>query len=302
MIKKIRYLIEYFQYLKNPLQALKFKFGLIDSCIIKIKNTDLNIELKNVTSLNKLMIQLPLTANTKYGELITYIKDIDNDEAIITIDDIRYINIFNKNFMENNKNNNYNICNEEYFSDDQWDMINFKNRYVIDIGANIADTTLYFAKEQAKVIGFEPVKHLYKLGLENISLNSDFNENIEFINKAVGGKRGKLDISSNTTKTYVNNEDRYQIDVITIQDILNDYNFPPDILKMDCEGCEFGIILNEDLTMFNDIIFEHHSKQMGKDYKPLIEKLEKDGFKINTYPVTTSKLKFDDIGIIHAFK
>ena len=302
MIKKIRYLIEYFQYLKNPLQALKFKFGLINSCIIKIKNTDLKIELKNVTSLNKLMIQLPLTANTKYGELITYIKDIDNDEEIITIDDIRYINIFNKNFMENNKNNNYNICNEEYFSDDQWDMINFKNRYVIDIGANIADTTLYFAKEQAKVIGFEPVKHLYKLGLENISLNSDFNENIEFINKAVGGKRGKLDISSSTTKTYVNNEDRYQIDVITIQDILNDYNFPPDILKMDCEGCEFGIILNEDLTMFNDIIFEHHSKQMGKDYKPLIEKLEKDGFKINTYPVTTSKLKFDDIGIIHAFK
>ena len=302
MIKKIRYLIEYFQYLKNPLQALKFKFGLINSCIIKIKNTDLKIELKNVTSLNKLMIQLPLTANTKYGELITYIKDIDNEEEIITIDDIRYINIFNKNFMENNKNNNYNICNEEYFSDDQWDMINFKNRYVIDIGANIADTTLYFAKEQAKVIGFEPVKHLYKLGLENISLNSDFNENIEFINKAVGGKRGKLDISSSTTKTYVNNEDRYQIDVITIQDILNDYNFPPDILKMDCEGCEFGIILNEDLTMFNDIIFEHHSKQMGKDYKPLIEKLEKDGFKINTYPVTTSKLKFDDIGIIHAFK
>ena len=71
---------------------------------------------------------------------------------------------------------------------------------------------------------------------------------------------------------------------------------------MDCEGCEFEIILNEDLTMFNEIVFEHHSKMVGKDYKPLIEKLEKEGFKINTYEVAASKQSFDDIGIIHAYK
>ena len=71
---------------------------------------------------------------------------------------------------------------------------------------------------------------------------------------------------------------------------------------MDCEGCEFEIILNEDLTMFNDIIFEHHSKQVGKDYKQLIKKLKEEGFKINTYDVIASSMSFEDIGIIHAFK
>ena len=100
----------------------------------------------------------------------------------------------------------------------------------------------------------------------------------------------------------INNKDCYSVEVITVNDVLNEYNFPVDILKMDCEGCEFEIILNEDLTMFTDIVFEHHSKIAGKDYKPLIEKLKKDGFKIDTYSVEASKLEFEDIGIIHAFK
>ena len=301
MGNKITYLLDYFKYLKNPIEALKFKFGMEKIGIIKIKNTNFELKLKNVQSLNKLMNKLQTANPNKYNDLIKYIEEIDEDKEIVHIDEINYINIYNKNFMKNH-NNNYNICIEEYFAEDQWDMINFNNRHVIDIGANIGDTPLYFAKENAKVIAFEPVKHLYELGLQNISLNPKYNENIIFVNKAVGGKRGKLNIANNTTKTYINDNDMYQIDVITVSDVLKDYNFTADILKMDCEGCEFEIILNEDLTMFNDIIFEHHSKQVGKDYKPLIEKLENDGFKINTYPVATSQLDFKDIGIIHAFK
>ena len=90
--------------------------------------------------------------------------------------------------------------------------------------------------------------------------------------------------------------------MITIKDILNDYDFSPDILKIDCEGCEFEIILNEDLSMFNDIIFEHHSELTGKDYKLLIHELKKQGFKINTYITHIATKSFDDVGIIHAFK
>ena len=301
MANKIQYLKEYFQYLDNPIEVLKFKFGFKDSCIVKIKNSNLNLKLHDVKSLNRLMILIPVAKISKYQELLQFIKEIDEDRESIVIDDIKYINIYNKNFLKNNQNT-YNICNEEYFSGDQWDMINFENRFVIDIGANIGDTALYFAKENAKVIAFEPVKHLYELGLENLSLNPKLKENIEFVNKAVGGKRGTLDICGDSTKTYINNEDTYKIEVITVNDVLKEYNFPADILKMDCEGCEFEVIINEDLTMFNDIIFEHHSKQVGKDYKTLINKLEKEGFKINTYPVAASKLKFEDIGIIHAFK
>lgn len=300
-MQKIKFLLDYFKYLNNPISALKFKFGLKKECEIKIKKYDLPIKLTRVTSLNKLMNLLTKTKIEKYPQLLKYIKELDNNEEIIDINDIKYINIFNTDFKEEHPIN-YEICIEEYFSDDEWDMLNIPNRNIIDIGANVGDTALFFANNGANVIAFEPVTHLYELGIKNIELNINLKDKIQLINKAVGGKRGTLNIKHVSTEAYINKEDSYNIEVITVNDVLTKYDFPADILKMDCEGCEFEIILNEDLTMFNDIIFEHHAKITGKDYKPLIEKLIKDGFKIDTYPILASNLSFEDIGIIHAYK
>ncbi|WP_405306872.1 FkbM family methyltransferase [Methanobrevibacter sp.] len=300
-MKKIKYVKDYFKYLKNPISALIFKFGFKKECEIKLKKSNEMVKLREIASLNRLMYLLTIAKSEKHAQLLEYIKELDTNEKIVIINDINYINVHNTDFKEKHPVN-YEICIEEFFSDDEWDMLTLNNRDIIDIGANVGDTALHFAKNGANVIAFEPVKHLYELGLENISLNPDLKDKIKFINKAVGGKKGKLNIETVSTDAYINSTDHYEIDVITVQDILNDYAFPADVLKMDCEGCEFEIILNEDLTMFNEIIFEHHSKIAGKDYKPLIEKLKKEGFKINTYPVAASKQDFDDIGIIHAFK
>ncbi len=137
--------------------------------------------------------------------------------------------------------------------------------------------------------------------LKNLEINKNYSDKITLVNKGVGGKRGFLTFESASVKGYVNNES-YEMEIISLKDLLNDYEFKPDILKMDCEGCEFEIILNEDLTMFNDIIFEHHSKIAGKDCKPLITKLKKEGFNVETSPISASDKPFKDIGIIHAFK
>ena len=301
MIEKIKNLYEYFKYLNNPLEALLFKIGLKKECRIKIKNSDKQITLHKILSLNRLMTRLPVMPKEKYNQFLNYIKDIDNDKKIISIDDIDYYNVYNTDFKKTHEHN-YNTCIEELISDDTWDVLDINNRFIIDIGGNAADTALYFAKNNATVIGFEPVKHLYDLALENISLNQSLKNKITFINKAVGGKSGKINISTDSTDAYRDNENSYDVEVITIPNILNDYKFPADILKMDCEGCEFEIIPDEDLSMFSDIILEHHSRDTGKDYRILIKSLEKQGFKINTYPVNITGLDFEDIGIIHAFK
>lgn len=301
MIKKLKYLKDYFTYLENPIEVLQFKFSLKKECEVKLKKSKQRIPIKKISSLNKLMTILPTAMPQKHKDLSKYIIEIDNDKKIICINDIKYINVYNSEFKQKDKNE-YNICIEEYFSGDEWNMVNFNDRFVIDIGGNIGDTTLFFAKENATVIGFEPVKHLYDLAIENINLNPKLKNKITYINKAVGGKKGTINITSNSTNSYINDADSYDIEVITVKDVLKDYNFPSDILKMDCEGCEFEIVLNEDLTMFNDIIFEHHSRMVGKDFKPLIKKLERDGFKINKYRVTVSQWTFEEIGIIHAFK
>ena len=299
MFQKVNYLIDYFKYLENPISCLKFKFGFSNSCNVKVKNTTHSVELKNVSSLNKLMSTMFFISKDKCDEFVDYIKEIDCDNKIVNIGGINYINIYNSNFIKNSQLD-YLICTEEYFYGDEWNMVNFSGRNVIDLGGNNGDTALIFAKKGAKVIGFEPVKHLYELAIENIDLNKDLKDNIEFVNKAGGGKRGKLDII-NSVDVYVGKESSsYKVDVITISDILNDYDIKPDILKMDCEGCEFGIIENEDLSMFNDIIFEHHAGIVGKEYNDLIEILKNQNFNIKLCPISTHD--FEDIGIIHAYK
>ena len=307
MFEKVSAFIDYFKYLKNPFEALKFKFGFSDSCNLKIKHGDYSIKLVNINSINRLMHLIPNITSERFNDFLKYISDIDRDEKIVIINDLKFLNIFNSDFIKNN-NHEYLVHIEEFFSDDEWSMVNFSGRHVIDIGGNAGDTALYFAKKGAKVISFEPVKHLHELAICNVKLNKELMDNITLVNKGVGGKNGTLTFKSNSVQGYVDEdssniyEDSYNMEIISMQTLLNDYNFNPDILKMDCEGCEFEIIQNNDLTIFNEIVFEHHSKIAKKDYKNLIDILTKQGFKIDCYDVNASGQSFKDIGIIHAFK
>lgn len=73
-----------------------------------------------------------------------------------------------------------------------------KNDIVIDVGASIADSSLYFfAKEGYKVISFEPVPEVFKIGQENLKLNPSYSKKINYINKAVTNKEGKVRIKYN---------------------------------------------------------------------------------------------------------
>jgi FkbM family methyltransferase len=257
----------------------------------------MSIAMNNSNSLNLMMELLrDLSINNNLDEFKKFIMDLDRGEEILTINNINFCN------------SNIRILGEIFCHD--YFKINVKDRYVIDIGANIADTALMFAKLGAKkVIGFEPVEELYGTGLKNINLNKNLKDKIQLVNKGVSGKKGKLKIQMESTKLYINKNDDYEVEIITISDILKDYDIKPDILKMDCEGCEFEIIKNSDLSMFNDIIFEHHSEMINKDYNVLIDILKNKNFNIKKYPISNKKypafneaVSFEDIGIIHAYK
>ena len=232
---KLGYFREYFKYLENPISVLKFKFGLANSCELKIKNKNDSLFIDNENVLNEFMLFLPYVPSSKYDAFIDYYKRIAEDDEVLDIDGVNYVNIYNKKFIQSHPIK-YAVCCGEYFTDDDWDVLNYKNRDIIDIGANAADTALYFAKNGGRnIIAFEPVKHLYDLALENISLNPSLKDNIKFVNKAVGGKRGTLDTSADSLKGYVDDSEDYLVEIITVNDILEDYDIQPDILKMDCE-------------------------------------------------------------------
>ena len=52
----------------------------------------------------------------------------------------------------------------------------------------------------------------------------------------------------------------------------------PYLLKMDCEGCEVDVIINDydHVRAFKKLIIEHHAKFTGISYTLLLDKLAKD--------------------------
>ncbi len=300
MIKKIKYFFDYFKYLQTPFEALKFKFGFSKEYKVKLKNENHTITLYNVSSLNRLMGLVPKIKDESIVDFLNYIKTLDSDDDYFIINNIKFINIFSSNFIKTHHNNYYSHLTE-FFTDDILNVINYSNRHVIDIGGNIGDTALFFANLGAEVISFEPVKHLHDLAVENVNLNDTLKNQITLVNKAIGKKRGTLSFDSTSVIEYVDN-DTHKMEVITLNDLFEEFDFTPDILKMDCEGCEFEIIPNNDLSMFNEILFEHHSEIVKKDYHILVDELKKQGFKMKFYDMEGSTLNFEQQGMIYAYK
>ena len=289
MLNKIKYLKDYFKYLDNPIECLLFKFNLKREIIVKPKKSNLKIKLKKISSLNYLMDYIKnvdLTDNFQ-----EYMLQIDSDEEVINV---HYgIKIFNPKFYK------LNSIFIEYFTDYYSKFnINYENKVIIDIGSNSGDSPLYFASKGAKVYGFEPMKEHYNMSLENLKLNPHLSTNIKLYNYAVSYKKGKLNINSMDSVANYIQDSNYEVDIISLNDITD--RIEPDILKMDCEGCEFGIIEHCDLTKFNEIIFEHHAEMVGKNYNLLTNKLEKEGFKIKTFHVFGKDLK--NLGLIYCYR
>jgi len=100
MIKKIKYLFDYFKYLKNPFSALLFKFGQKKEVELKIKSTNKTVKVNDVDILNNFMSRIPNIQIDKHSEFMEYINDVCEDKEVVKINGINFINILNKNFKK----------------------------------------------------------------------------------------------------------------------------------------------------------------------------------------------------------
>ncbi|MDR0911019.1 MAG: FkbM family methyltransferase [Methanobrevibacter sp.] len=183
----------------------------------------------------------------------------------------------------------------ETFIDEQYDFNlsggggrTFDNATVIDVGANIGDSTLYFANNGFNVVAFEPSKNTFNTLKKNLDLNESHNFNIIAFNKGVGCKNHQLKLFNSDNNSIgataysdnINIENYEIIDIVDIKEVINEYNNENNslFLKMDCEGCEVDVILNRDLSVFEMIYFEHHKQFTNVSHSVLVEKLENQGF------------------------
>jgi FkbM family methyltransferase len=171
----------------------------------------------------------------------------------------------------------------EVFEENVYGNINVLNKDIVDIGANVGDSSIYFALKGArKVVGVEPLPNVYAHAIENVKLNH-LEDKVFLINAALGSKSGKVKVPCNTpTFTSVGfstlkSKGECEVPIITLSEVMEQIS-EPYLLKMDCEGCEYDVILNdyEHVRTFDKLIIEHHTKYTGIEYRKLVDKLSSD--------------------------
>lgn len=188
----------------------------------------------------------------------------------------------------------------ECFMDGAYDTLPVNGKTVIDIGSNIGDSSIYFALRGAnKVIALEPFSKNYEMAKKNIESNN-LTKRITIILAGCASNSGytsidpdyESDVSSTVSKVLKDQaKNEVIVPLLTLEDILKDNNVETreNVLKMDCEGCEYETILSaskETLQKFTHIQIEYHN-----GYENLKEKLEKSGFEVSfTRPIKSQKL------------
>ncbi|MFP3299219.1 MAG: hypothetical protein RXO22_09115 [Thermocladium sp.] len=105
------------------------------------------------------------------------------------------------------------------------------------------------------------------------------------INAGLANKPGKIcieDVSTdNTAGVYHGLGDcPNTIRAAPLGELINGFGIDGDdaVLKMDCEGCEYDIILNdyEHVRLFRELIFEYHPRFVNKSIDDLLVILNRD--------------------------
>jgi len=171
-----------------------------------------------------------------------------------------------------------------------------KGRDVIDVGANVGDSTLYFVLNGArKVIAVEPLPKVARCAEENLKLNGITGE-VKVINAALGSGPVSApcdyDLWSSNSFSTLSASGSCKVPGVTISDLLKMVE-DPYLFKMDCEGCEAQAILGPErggLRAFEHIMFETHPFITGVSNETLLASLKELGFECRLHMAHDPKL------------
>jgi tRNA G37 N-methylase Trm5 len=134
---------------------------------------------------------------------------------------------------------------------DYW-RINVKGKRVLDIGAGIGDSSIYFSIAGAKeVVAVEIDKRKVELMRDNLKVNGI--NNVTIVDKGVG-----VEDSNN---------------IISWPKLVSLYG-PFDVAKIDCDGCER--IIAPYIKEISELLIE-----WDNNYQDIISSLNKNGYKVN---------------------
>jgi FkbM family methyltransferase len=165
--------------------------------------------------------------------------------------------------------------------------------HVVDIGAGLGDFTVFAASlcSSGRVFAYEPLASSYGFSEHNLALNNL--SNVETFQQATASAAGTMKPQTEPTEavstrfvsgTAASSESQTAIPIITLAEILDRV---PDrhchLMKIDCEGCEFDLLLNsppELLARIDRLTIETHDGYTGQTAEQLAAYLRQQGFTV----------------------
>jgi FkbM family methyltransferase len=153
---------------------------------------------------------------------------------------------------------------EWYFLSGQYKRLETKSRDVLDIGANIGDTAIYFAMRGAKrVISLEVFPMTFEIAKLNIEKNG-FDKIITLLNEGAGIS-GNLSLDpgllSRRSSEAHDSGGSTSVRINSLSEMVTRFGLQDAILKINCEGCEYDLFSDasdEVLRHFSQVMLEYH--------------------------------------------
>ena len=164
-----------------------------------------------------------------------------------------------------------------------------KGATVIDCGAFVGDTALFFAKQGATVYAVEPYPKNIQVLTQNLELNPELASRIcvcehaigpdgtlvfDIIDDTIDGGGRVLDKRGSDTLQSVS------VDCLTLSSFLQRNNITrAELAKLDIKGRELDLLAQEDLSCFRNVHIEYHLQQSEHvTVDSLLDKLTSMGF------------------------
>jgi FkbM family methyltransferase len=166
---------------------------------------------------------------------------------------------------------------------------------VIDVGAGLGDFTLFSARvNSTHVLAFEPFPESFVLLKENVAVNKA--ENVDVFSEAVDSAEGTLllDLAGGEPLQFQSRnapvtqpDSQITVRARSLSDaVLQTGQGTCDLLKLDCEGAEYNIIMKsppEVLGNIQRIVMEYHDGVTAYSHRDLVKFLTNQGFKVQAF-------------------
>jgi FkbM family methyltransferase len=159
-------------------------------------------------------------------------------------------------------------------------------RTIVDVGANVGAATLWFAGRapQATIVAVEPAATATESLSRNV-LTNHLEDRVHVVRAALGDRTGTLYLDNSRSTVFARTSAQASarsevVPSVSLPELLDRFDLSEvDLLKLDCEGAEFDVLLSceEDvLRRIRLMVGEYHAS--GREVGTLTDRLEDAGF------------------------